>query len=152
MSLTADLGKIRGRSLSELSLLFQVFFLLGIFRYLIAILPFQKITRLLGLIAAPALPGCEADNSPFLSRLAWAVSAAVRRTPWHSACLAQSLTASLLLKNKRIPFLLYLGMAKDDLAGQYSAHSWLRCGEKIITGANGHKRYNIVASFKAAGE
>lgn len=147
MSLKADLGKIRGRSIPELKLLTRVFFLLGLFSFLIPLFSFQKISNWIGLKPGTSfLPAAE-ENAPFLLQLEWAVRAAARRTPWDSACLAQSLAGAYLLKSKQIPFSLYLGMAKDSHTSIYSAHAWLKCGEKIITGANGHEKFKIVASF-----
>ena len=79
-------------------------------------------------------------------RIAWAVRTASRYTPWESKCLAQAMAARMMLKRRRFPTTIYLGVLKDDKAG-LKAHAWIRCGERILTGAQGHGQFTVVATF-----
>jgi hypothetical protein len=151
MSFRADLRKLTQSSLPELVLLAQTFFWLGATRIAIAAFPFQNVAHWVGLkIGETAAPILETQVSD-INRIAWAVNAAARRTPWDSACLAQSLTGAILLQRKNIPALLYLGVAKDGANKNFSAHAWLRCGEIILTGAGGHERFHVIATFTIGG-
>jgi len=153
MSLGSDLRKLARLSAPELLLLAQTFVWLGGLRIAIAVFPFQKIAGCLGLTLtiqeSVALP-LEAQMAD-IKRIQWAISAAARRTPWDSACLAQSLTGASLLRRKNIPARLYLGLAKDKSGTGYCAHAWLRCGETILTGAGGHERFHVIAVFSSVG-
>jgi hypothetical protein len=58
----------------------------------------------------------------------------------------------LMLRRRRLPGTLYLGVAKpaaNDVR-KIDAHAWVRCGPDLLTGAAGHERFAVVASF--AGE
>jgi hypothetical protein len=74
------------------------------------------------------------------------VGALARRTPWTSTCLMQSLTAATLLRRRGIESVTYLGMAPT--AEGYDAHSWTVAGERFVTGAAGHRRFTVVASYR----
>jgi hypothetical protein len=75
------------------------------------------------------------------------VGALARRTPWTSTCLMQSLTAATLLRRRGIESVTHLGMAPTPEG--YDAHSWTVAGDRFITGAAGHRRFTVVASYRA---
>jgi hypothetical protein len=66
------------------------------------------------------------------------------KTPWQSKCLVKALIAQQLLKRKKIPTTLYLGMGKKE--DSLTAHAWLRCGSVYVTGGDGSD-YVMVAKF-----
>ena len=115
--------------------------------------PFRRVARLMG------VPGRESSSGPLSPRhekealrAGWAVRAVAARTPWESRCLAQALAVMLMLRRRRLPGTLYLGVAKpaaNDVR-KIDAHAWVRCGPDLLTGAAGHERFAVVASF--AGE
>ena len=77
-----------------------------------------------------------------------AIARASAHTPWQSSCLAQSLTAQRMLKKRGIPGYLYLGVAKDeDGKEKMKAHAWSQCGDKIITGDDGHEDFAVLSVF-----
>ncbi len=64
----------------------------------------------------------------FISRMA-------ARVPWRSDCLVQALAGQSWLARLRIPSEIVVGTAK--LAnGQFDAHAWLRCGDRIVLGGD----------------
>jgi hypothetical protein len=70
------------------------------------------------------------------------------RTPWHSACLVQALAGAALLRQRRLPAALYLGVAKAPRQPDaIIAHAWLRCGEVFLTGEAGHQTYAVLSVF-----
>ena len=40
----------------------------------------------------------------------------------------------------------YLGLAKDDQEG-LAAHAWIRSGDRILTGADAHDQFKVIATF-----
>ena len=83
-------------------------------------------------------------------RIGRAIRVAARRTPWESKCLAQALAAALMLRWRRLPFVLTLGVAKTtELKAGIDAHAWLFSGDILLTGA-GYERYSIIAQFTSA--
>jgi len=69
-----------------------------------------------------------------------------RHLPWESKCLVQAISGKMMLRRRQIPSTLYLGVAKKE-DGDLNAHAWIRCGDRILTGARGHRQFTVVASF-----
>jgi hypothetical protein len=78
----------------------------------------------------------------------WAIAATAARTPWLSSCLVQSLAGYLMLRRLGVPSDVYLGVGKNA-AGEFTAHSWLRCGDRFVTGG-GERRHAVIACYRAA--
>jgi hypothetical protein len=78
--------------------------------------------------------------------IGWSVRAAAARVPWPAQCLVQALAAAFLAKLHRLRTVLYLGVTRSE-TGQLQAHAWLRCGDRIITGAPSHEKFRVVATF-----
>lgn len=138
-------GKFFKRTGADRRLFLEAFCLLALSRFAILTVPFRRIAPFLGQVMAESpdlAPGCEA----LAERISWAVQTAARYTPWESKCLAQAMAAKMMLKRCNVPSTLYLGLAKDADAG-LSAHAWLRCGERILTGAPVHEQFTMIARF-----
>ncbi len=56
------------------------------------------------------------------------------------------MAARMMLKRRRFSSTIYLGVLKDDQEGM-KAHAWIRYGEQILTGAQGHRQFTVVATF-----
>lgn len=127
-------------------LLVFIFFLLGIVRLLILILPFRYLTKIMG---KEIIESAE-DVSPKLivkaEKIGWAVNRMSGFTPWKSQCFAQALTAMIILKILMIPCTLYFGVAKDQ-SNKLIAHAWLRCGNRIVTGRMEKDRFKTISQF-----
>jgi Transglutaminase-like superfamily len=52
-----------------------------------------------------------------------------------------------MLRRQGVPSVVYLGVAKDA-AGDFIAHSWLRCGDRIVTGGGRRQRYSVIAAYR----
>jgi hypothetical protein len=88
-------------------------------------------------------------GGPDAEAIAWALCAAARRTPWPSTCLVRSLAGCVMLRRHGVPSVVYLGVAKDA-GGSLVAHSWLRCGDRVVTGGGSHQRYAAIAAYQSA--
>jgi hypothetical protein len=145
---TSSLHKLSVCTWGERWLLCQATVWLGVCRAAVLALPFRWIVRLLGMAPGEGPVIVDAAQVARAKRIGWAVRAAAPRTPWRSACLAQALAGSTLLRLRRIPGTLYLGVAREaEGDGGWAAHAWLRCGDAILTGGGGPERYRVVAVF-----
>lgn len=124
------------------------FFLLGIMRLLILIIPFKHLI---------AVMGKEMRESPFTLPeksqarglwVSWAVNITSKYTPWQSKCYVRALTAMLMLKILHIPSTLYLGVSKSQ-TNSLIAHAWLRSGKEYITGVGEIDQFKCVSYFSS---
>ena len=118
---------------------------LGLSRTAILLIPFRRIAPLLGQTMT-ITPDHELPDMTFPLQISWAVRTAARFTPWESKCLAQAMSARIMLKRRGYPTTLYLGLAKKE-RNELSAHAWLRCGSRILTGGAGHRQFTVVGAF-----
>jgi hypothetical protein len=135
------------RASSTLKILFlQTFFLLGIGRMSVFLLPFRKIAARIGEVGKEATANLTPDLTLELIQIGIAIEAVSKYTPWKSNCFAQALCAHWILKNRDIGHTIYFGVHKtgDD---KLKAHAWLKVGSKIVTGRKGHKAFTAVGIF-----
>jgi hypothetical protein len=142
--------KIRSLSWKEQWLCLVVLCLSGVVRLGILLLPFRWLaTRL----------GTHMQESPFQEdgvkieearQIGWIIEMVSPHTLWESKCLVQAIVGKILLRQRGIPNTLYLGVSTDG--GSLVAHAWLRCGEAILTGGQGHHQFSIVGKFFDGGE
>jgi hypothetical protein len=148
MSLSRRGNKLLARPWADRWLLLKAFFWLGLMRLAILLLPFRRVARMIGLHQGENSAVPDLAQAEEAERVGWAIRAAAKRTPWDSACLAQALSGSILLRRKAIPATVYLGVAKEkDMPEQVAAHAWLRCGENILTGGGVHERFSVISTF-----
>jgi hypothetical protein len=141
-------AKWRRRPLAERRLLLEAFCLLGLARLTILAVPFKWFALTLGQTANPSPIAASASQLSCAKSVGQAVRSAARYTPWQSVCLPQAVAAQWMLKRRRISATLFLGVAKDQTQPQtLAAHAWLRCGDAIITGAEDHHLFTVVATF-----
>jgi len=130
-----------------------LFFLSGLIRAALLILPFRFIAPWLGLHHQNYQLASVASGQQRL--MAWRIGRITELvasyTPWQSKCLVQAMAAKMLLAHYQIPYVLHLGVTKA--AGQdldaLKAHAWLSVGPWIITGREGHRAFTIVSTFVA---
>jgi Transglutaminase-like superfamily len=149
----ADLRKLRRQSPANRYLLLEAGLSLGIVRAAILVLPFAWVARRLALETGNGATSPMADDPAARAaalRIGRAIRIAAHRTPWESKCLAQALAAALMLRSRKIPFVLTLGVAKTpNPSPGIDAHAWLFSGDILLTGA-GYERYSAIAQFTSA--
>jgi hypothetical protein len=121
--------------------------LLAVMRIAIAVVPFRTTARLLGLTPGPAQRKLGGTEPAQVELVGWAVRAAARRVPWRGSCMTQALTASVLLRQMRLPATLHLGVANDRASASMVAHAWVEIGSKVVVGGEGHQRFTSVATY-----
>lgn len=149
MRLVRQLRRLLARPRHEIALVFEALLWLALVRAALVVLPFRRIVGLAGLTqrssAGPA-PLAAIAGEP--ARIGWALGAAAAHTPWQSTCLCQALAGAAMLRRRRLPSTLYLGVARDASAPErVAAHAWLCCDDAIVTGAGVHAQFRSVATF-----
>lgn len=127
-------------------LVIQTFVLCGIVRALILLIPFKKFRPYLGTYNTDSRQEEDMEAYHQARKIGQVISMASHYTPWESKCLVQAIVAQYLLKRRKIPTTLYLGVAKGSEGG-LKAHAWLRCGQLIVTGDGARRDYKEVARF-----
>jgi Transglutaminase-like superfamily len=152
-----DLARASALSSSEWRLLIEAFAWLGLLRLVTSALPFRWVASLLRLTQSDAaqaevtspVGGRGVPGGREAEAIVWAVSAAAARTPWRSTCLVRSLAGCAMLRRHGVTSVVYLGVAKNA-SGKLIAHSWLRCGGRIVTGGGSHQGYAAIAAYRPA--
>lgn len=122
--------------------------LMGLIRLAILIFPFRHIASLMGEQMSESPEYINAGMHAKAIEIGWAIRKMSTFTPWESKCLVQALSALIMLKTRKIPSTLYLGIAKNE-PGKLVAHAWLRCGELIVTGNRERRLFKAVARFSS---
>lgn len=124
----------------------KTYLLMGFVRFLILFIPFKRVASIMGKPMSESPEEVEPSMLITAKKIAWYVKKLSQYTFWESKCLVQALTTLILLKRRKIPCTLYLGMAKDE-NNKISAHAWLRCGNEVVTGAYERSGFSMVAYF-----
>ena len=145
MSLRETIRKIKRCTPNDFCLLVEAAVLLGIMRVAI-LFPFKRVVKLLGLKEGEDEAERESTPAESTVRIGWAVRAAACRTPWESRCLVQALACAVMLRRRKIPSTIYLGLARDD-GRDLTAHAWLKSDGCVLTGEGERCRFTTVAAF-----
>lgn len=135
--------RARGLPVRDGLLLAEASILLAAARLSIALLPFDRVASLCGLSPADPVPET-GPASPRAERVGWAVRAMSSRTPWSNPCLTQALAGFLMLRRRRLPGVICLGVEKRNTV---RAHAWLRSGDAILTGEAGRLGHVPIADL-----
>ncbi len=126
--------RLRQLSGKQFLLLGEASFYLALSRLSVRTVPFRRVARRLGRRMAESPFSDAPGDGPVLTEVGWAVKAAGGRLPWRCRCLEQAIAAKWMLRRRDIPATLYLGVKGQG--NEMAAHSWTRCGSRIVTGAN----------------
>ena len=132
----------RSGSIGHWSIALEALCLVSLARLAILLLPFRVIAPYLGVAGAESRAEESPEGELVIRRIIWALTAAGRRTPWASTCLARALAGHVMLRRRGLSSTLTLGVAKG-----LSAHAWLRCGAFDVCGGAEAGSFTPVASF-----
>lgn len=128
-------------------LILKAFFITGIMRIVLIVIPFCILKKYMGECGkeSPVI----VDNIDYygVQKISWAINMISRYTPWESRCFVQALTAQRLLRDRGFESTLYFGVSKSLNNEMIDAHAWIRCGNIYVTGGDGNK-FSIVARFR----
>ena len=112
-------------SATERRLLVQSALLLWAIRAGLALLPLQRVLRILARLS-------HETGHASISTITWAVDAATRHLS-PSTCLTRALATQVLLVRNGHPASLHIGVAKEA-GGKLEAHAWVESGGTIVLG------------------
>ncbi len=140
------LNKFLRRPWADRWLLLEALLWLGWARLLLLTMPFRWIAPRLGRKMAES-PGFLTDmERAQVLRIGWAVQAIAQYAPVDFVCLPQAMAAKWMLRRRKLPSTLYLGLQREEKI-RLTAHAWLRAGDKIITGARAIMDHRVIATF-----
>ncbi len=139
----------------EIALVLPAFFLLGLARLAILLLPFRTYARHFGTKGslnptASLLSDADTSRAKSVGRV---VRSVANVTPWASLCLAQAIVATLFLRLIDVPYCVFFGVAPTQdpkNAKPLDAHAWVMTGAAAVTGGRGHRRFTVVQVFERA--
>lgn len=125
--------------------------LLGVSKLLIHLVSFRRLERFMGTGCgvSPALALLTSRQRMRATAIGQLVRITACYTPWTSNCFPQALTAALLLRLYRVPYLLCFGLARGRRSDDYLAHAWVSSGPVVVTGGFSFNLYTVVACYLA---
>lgn len=139
--------KLFNLTLSDWLLLVQCVYFLARSKSKIKFQKFQQVAPTLGEINTPVRKELSAFEYEAAEKIRLFTMRASRMVPWRSVCMDQAMTGVILLKKKRIPCTLYMGVRKKESGSGLDAHAWVVCGDKIVLGGQKSQFYTVTASF-----
>ena len=110
-------------------------------------LPFRWFAGSLGHARAGSPLDQHSGTSPTLERVAWAIRLASRHLPWTSTCLMRAMAGQWMLRRRGVSGSVHLGVARNEVSGEWLAHAWLRSGGRVLLGeAELSQGYRAIAS------
>jgi len=138
--------KIRKVNGSDWWLFVRAIYWTGIARILIVFVPLKRFSFLLGNHMQVTPETIVSENMVLLKAVEVAISRASRYVPWRCKCYEQAIAAKMILLGCGLETTFYYGVAKDQ-DKKLIAHAWVRCGDYIVTGRPGMKRFTVVGTF-----
>jgi len=122
----------------------------GMLRFWLLFFPFQLLSITLGKQCSN-LQLCSVINDNQLQcvdEIGQIIRLIERYSPWQSKCLIQVCLVAFLCRYYQIPYVIYLGVLKQDNINEpLKAHAWSLAGDKIVTGAKGHKAFTVINTY-----
>ena len=129
----------------ERKLFIKTFIYMVIVRFWMLKVKFSRYQKHLGEIGKESTHDFPHHHLDLIQTIRKVVKATSKNTPWESKCMVQAISCKWLLKSYGIESTIYFGVKKDlNFSNKLKAHAWLRVGELIATGREGHKRFKIV--------
>ena len=145
----AIMNRVSGKSLFWIVWVVPTWILLGLSRAIILLVPFRRLSGCLGdkFDPWPQVPLASPEQIRLAREISRVVGSASRFTPWESNCYTTAITARLLLGLYRIPYLMFLGLRRDDVSGKHKAHAWVVSGAVQVVGGRGFGNFAPVGCF-----
>lgn len=121
--------------------------------FVVKLIPYRYWGRFVGELGGSVPPHVDEHKVRMAKDIGKAVKAATGRLPFEAVCLPQALAASWMMRWRKIPGVLYLGIRKSDDGKEGSSdsmdlHAWLESGSQDITGGELAERYRVLAQYR----
>ena len=134
----------------ERKLLIEALYFLFVSQLMIKLVPFRKISKILGKPEKEEYIVAKKEDNPEVCRELEQISKIIRLAAngifWDSKCLARAIAAKRLLKRRKISSTVFLGIV-DGEEKKLLAHAWISSGGIIITGEKGIENYRVITIF-----
>lgn len=149
LRITDKIATMRRKSISEFCRILAAWVTLGLSRAAVVCLPFERIIGLVGLKSRvhPATALVTSQQREAARQLGLAIATAAKYSPWRANCLPQAICAAVLLRIYKIPFVVFLGLLREEESGKVLAHAWTCAGDITVTGGGDPRVYVIVGCF-----
>lgn len=130
--------------------LVPAYVLLGLSRLAVLTVPFRHLAPHLGqhLGVASWVPLSDAAQQHRARRIGQVVRLAAAYAPWDANCLAQAITARVLLRLHGVPYALFFGVRfEGEGRRDLHAHAWVASGPVPVTGGSGFSDYAVTSVF-----
>lgn len=131
-------------------LLMEAFLFLGIARLLMLYIPFKRLAKMMGTHGYETSCEAQPESISMKRQLKHAVFRARSRAWWKSECLVRALALGWMLRRRKIPYTIYLGVGKDE-KDQMIAHAWIRSGHYWMSGEEQREKFTVVSIFSYLG-
>ncbi|WP_017672021.1 lasso peptide biosynthesis B2 protein [Blastomonas sp. AAP53] len=126
---------------------------LGIARLAVLLVPFRHLGRFVGVPAGvnawvPLATEAQCRRADAIGQV---IRLAASYTPFDANCFTQALAARALLGLYRIPYALFFGVARDQLAAGLKAHAWVATGPVKVTGNESFSTFTVVGMYVPQG-
>jgi hypothetical protein len=115
-------------------------------KLLLLLVPFRWLAPRLGKPQSESPAAISPDELDLAEHVSWAVQSVAAHVPLGFVCLPQAIAAKWMLRRRHLASTLYLGVAKPDEM-KFTAHAWLRAGDKILTGRAESFTHSTIATF-----
>lgn len=115
-------------------------------KLLLLLVPFRRVAPLLGKPQTESPSAITPTELDLAEHVSWAVQTAAKHVPLGFVCLPQAMAAKWMLRRRHLASTLYLGVARPDEV-KFTAHAWLRAGDKILTGWAESRTHTAIATF-----
>lgn len=132
---------MRTPSLTRILLLVEALAHLALARAALACFPYEVFERTIA-SSPPGLP--DASRIVAARQIGSAIERVARMVPWRSDCLIQAAAARWMLRVRRIPNRIHIGVA---IANGFTAHAWVTSGEYLVTGRAGRQSFHIIRTL-----
>ena len=132
--------------LKDQILTFEIAILLLVSKLSIFCLPFKRIVAFLGNLQIESTQELPEETIQKANRIRKYIKKVAVMMPFKSVCFDQAITAKVMLDRRKIPATVYFGVANKDEVN-IKAHAWVRAGQIMVTGGEGHQEFTVVAHF-----
>ena len=115
-------------------------------KLLLLLVPFRWVAPRLGKMQTESPSVITEEERRLALRISWAVQSVAAHVPLGFVCLPQAMAAKWMLRRRHLASTLYLGVARPDEV-KFTAHAWLRAGDKILTGRAESRTHTTLATF-----
>lgn len=126
-------------------LVLYAWLIMGIVRLVLLIVPFRYLAPYLSRSWPNECLNYKLKGN-IIAKVLWAIRTASIYTPWQSKCLVRAVTGKIILRQYKVPNILYLGVAKNENK-DLKAHAWLCFENNSIAEGRNDGVFTVIAEF-----